>query len=65
MRYLALICTPTRLAYIGLRTCRPYRYLALHQGLLYYSAEDSDVVEATLYGGASRGDGGAPRSDGG
>ena len=46
-------CVPTRLAsYIV--TAMTALYLALHhdQDLLYYRAEDSDVVEATLYGGA-------------
>ena len=32
----------------------PALHLAFHQDLLYCRAEDSDVVEATLYGGAPR-----------
>ena len=32
----------------------PALHLALQQDLLHYGAEDSDVVEVTLYGGAAR-----------
>ena len=43
IRFLALICSPTRLGHI-VTVNVPTLYL-------YYRAEDSDVVEATLYGG--------------
>ena len=48
MYFLALICASIRLAYIVTANV-PTLYLALHKDLLYYRAEDSDVVEATLY----------------
>ena len=55
MRCPALICAPTRLASYIVTGNVPASYLALHhdQDLLYYRAEDSDVVEATLYDGAT------------
>ena len=54
MRFLALICAPTRLERYIVTANVPAVYLALHhdQGLLYYRVEDSYVVKATLYGGA-------------
>ena len=54
MRFLAFICAPTRLASYIATANGPALYLSLHHdhNLLYYSAEDSDVVEAKLYDGA-------------
>ena len=54
MRFLAFICSPTRLASYIVTANGPALYLSLHHDhdLLYYRAENSDVVEATLYDGA-------------
>ena len=54
MRFLAFIRATTRLASYIMTANGPALYLSLHHGhdLLYYRAEDSDVVEAMLYDGA-------------
>ena len=49
MRFLALIFAPTRLAPYIVTANVSALYLALRHDLFYYRAEDSDMVEATLY----------------